>query len=90
MSEDQLREIREILMATVTLTQQCREDIAALTREVRNNTANMNRLSERVDQFVTQAEADRELINSTVRGMSLEVHRIIEHLFSEQGEQGNQ
>lgn len=84
MSEDPLREIREVLQATVILTQQCREDISALTREVRNNTANINRLTERVNQFITQAEADRFAIGSEVRGIGVEVHRIVEHLFGEQ------
>lgn len=44
------------------------------SREVKNNTANINRLSERVDQFVQNAEADREVIASAVRGISVEVH----------------
>lgn len=84
MSEDQLKEIREILQAAISLTQQSREDIVELTQAVRTNTTNIGRLSERLEQFIQQAEADRQLITSEVRGMRLEVQRIVEHLFGEQ------
>lgn len=83
MSEDQFKEIREILQVAVQLTQQSREDIVELSQAVRTNTTNINRLSERLEQYLQQAQADRELITSEVRGIRLEVHRVVEHLFGQ-------
>lgn len=81
MSEDQLREIREILQATAILTQQNREDLVTLTQAVNTNTANIRRLEERLDQFVAAAAADRQAIREDVNGIRTEMTRIIEYLF---------
>lgn len=87
MSEDQqLREIREILQATAILTQRNREDLVTLTQVANTNTANIRRLEERLNQFVTQAEADREVIRNEMTGIRTEVVRILEHLFEQQNE----
>ncbi len=83
MSDDQLKEIRDILQVAVQLTQQSREDIVELSQVVRTNTTNINRLSEKLEQYVQQAQADRELITSEVRGIRLEVQRVVEHLFGQ-------
>ncbi len=81
MSEDQFKEIREILQVAVQLTQQSREDIVELNQAVRTNTTNINRLAEKLEQDVQQAQADRELITSEMRGIRLELKRVVEHLF---------
>jgi hypothetical protein len=87
MSEDQLREIREILQVAVQLTQQSREDIVELNQAVRTNTTNINRLAEKLEQYLQQAQTDRELITSEVRGIRLEVQRVVEHLFGQDNQQ---
>lgn len=86
MSDNQLREIRDLLEMAVRLAQQSREDIVELSQVVRTNTTNINRLSEKLEQYVQQAQADRELITSEVRGIRLEVHRVVEHLFGQDNE----
>jgi acetolactate synthase small subunit len=83
MSENQFQEMREILQVAVSLAQQSREDITALTQATRANTAQISRLSEKLDQFIQQAEADRQLISSEVRGIRIEVQRLVAHLFGE-------
>lgn len=83
-SDQQLREIREILQATAILTQRNREDLVTLTQVANTNTANIRRLEERLNQFVTQAEADREVIRNEMTGIRTEVVRILEHLFGQQ------
>ncbi|GFE72010.1 hypothetical protein [Chroococcus sp. FPU101] len=47
---------------------------------------NIKRLEERLNQFVTQAEADREFFRTEVAGIRTEVVRILEHLFGQQNE----
>lgn len=82
--EKRLERIEEILLTTVTMTQQSREDIVTLTQAIKTNTGNINRLSERLNQFVTQAELDRELLRLEIRGVRTEITRIVEHLFGQQ------
>ena len=82
--ENRLERIEEILLTTVSMTQQSREDIVTLTQAIKTNTGNINRLSERLNQFVTQAELDRELLRSEIRGVRTEITRIVEHLFGQQ------
>ena len=91
MSEDRLSQgknrlerMEEILLTTVSMTQQSREDIVTLTQAIKTNTGNINRLSERLNQFVTQAELDRELLRSEIRGVRTEITRIVEYLFGQQ------
>ena len=91
MSEDRLSQgknrlerMEEILLTTVSMTQQSREDIVTLTQAIKTNTGNINRLSERLNQFVTQAELDRELLRLEIRGVRTEITRIVEHLFGQQ------
>ena len=82
--ENRLERIEEILLTTVSMTQQSREDIVTLTQAIKTNTGNINRLSERLNQFVTQAELDRELLRSGIRGVRTEITRIVEYLFGQQ------
>jgi len=82
--ENRLERIEEILLTTVSMTQQSREDIVTLTQAIKTNTGNINRLSERLNQFVTQAELDRELLRSEIRGVRTEITRIVEYLFGQQ------
>jgi flagellin-like hook-associated protein FlgL len=84
MSEDKLQAMESILQATLSMTQQCREDIITLTQATKTNTANINRLAERIEQFVTQAELDRELLRSEITGIRTEVTRVVTHLFGQQ------
>ncbi|MGV2388203.1 MAG UNVERIFIED_CONTAM: hypothetical protein LVR29_07370 [Microcystis novacekii LVE1205-3] len=58
MTDERLERIESILQATVVLTQQNREDIAQLTREVRTIAGSLERTNERLNQFITQAESD--------------------------------
>ncbi len=51
MTDERLERIESILQATVVLTQQNREDIAQLTREVRTIAASLERTNERLNQF---------------------------------------
>jgi hypothetical protein len=82
--QNRLERIEEILLTTVSMTQQSREDIVTLTQAIKTNTGNINRLSERLNQFVTQAELDRELLRSGIRGVRTEITRIVEYLFGQQ------
>jgi len=82
--ENRLERMEEILLTTVSMTQQSREDIVTLTQAIKTNTGNINRLSERLNQFVTQAELDRELLRSEIRGVRTEITRIVEYLFGQQ------
>jgi DNA invertase Pin-like site-specific DNA recombinase len=82
--ESRLERIGEILLTTVSMTQQSRKDIVTLTQAIKTNTGNINRLSERLNQFVTQAELDRELLRSEIRGVRTEITRIVEYLFGQQ------
>ncbi|PSF38591.1 hypothetical protein C7H19_03530 [Aphanothece hegewaldii CCALA 016] len=84
MTEDRLSRIEEILQATAILTQQNRQDLVTLTNAVNTNTAHIRRLEERLNQFLTQAEADREVIRNEMTGIRTEVIRILEHLFGQQ------
>ena len=82
--ENRLERMEGILLTTVSMTQQSREDIVTLTQAIKTNTGNINRLSERLNQFVTQAELDRELLRSEIRGVRTEITRIVEYLFGQQ------
>jgi hypothetical protein len=67
-----------------------REDIAEIKLTLRNATARIDILSERIGQYITQSEVDRatfqaerELIRSEMRGLRTEVTRIAEHIFGQ-------
>ncbi|NCS44835.1 MAG: hypothetical protein GPJ30_15065 [Microcystis aeruginosa BS11-05] len=66
MTDERLERIESILQATVVLTQQNREDIAQLTREVRTIAGSLERTNERLNQFITQAESDRQFFRNEV------------------------
>ncbi len=66
MTDERLERIESILQATVVLTQQNREDIAQLTREVRTIVGSLERTNERLNQFITQAESDRQFFRNEV------------------------
>jgi ABC-type uncharacterized transport system ATPase subunit len=74
MTDERLERIESILQATVVLTQQNREDIAQLTREVRTIAASLERTNERLNQFITQAESDRQFFRNEVTGIRTEVN----------------
>lgn len=57
MTDERLERIESILQATVVLTQQNREDIAQLTREVRTIAGSLERTNECLNQFITQLRA---------------------------------
>jgi len=77
MTDERLERIESILQATVVLTQQNREDIAG----------SLERTNERLNQFITQAESDRQFFRNEVTGIRTEVKRIVEHLFGESPDQ---
>lgn len=70
----------------INLAQQSREDIVQLSQAVRTNTANIARLSERVEQFIQQSQSDREILQSEIRGIRTEVTRIAGYLFGQQNQ----
>ncbi|MCA2620849.1 MULTISPECIES: hypothetical protein [unclassified Microcystis] len=77
MTDERLERIESILQATVVLTQQNREDIAG----------SLERTNERLNQFITQAESDRQFFRNEVTGIRTEVKRIVEHLFGQSPDQ---
>jgi hypothetical protein len=44
---------------------------------------NLNRSDERLNQFITQAESDRQFFRSEIAGIRTEVSRISEYLFGQ-------
>ena len=87
MTDERLERIESILQATVVLTQQNREDIAQLTREVRTIAGSLERTNERLNQFITQAESDRQFFRNEVTGIRTEVEGIVEHFFGQSPEE---
>jgi len=77
MTDERLERIESILQATVVLTQQNREDIAG----------SLERTNERLNQFITQAESDRQFFRNEVTGIRTEVKQIVEHLFGQSPDQ---
>jgi uncharacterized protein YoxC len=82
--------IEQALEATLNLTQRNREDIAETNRTCQRNANAIATLSERMEQFIQQAEADREFmrlefqaIRSEMQGIRTETQRIIRHLFGD-------
>ena len=69
MTDERLERIESIVQATVVLTQQNREDIAQLTREVRTIAGSLEGTNERLNQFITQAESDRQFFRNEVTGI---------------------
>jgi hypothetical protein len=47
------------------------------------NAAAIARLEQRMEQFIQQAEADREFMRTEIQGIKIETQRIIRHLFGE-------
>jgi uncharacterized coiled-coil DUF342 family protein len=85
-SEERLDRLERILETTLSLTQQNREDLSQLTREVRTLAGNLNRTDERLNQFITQAESDRQFFRNELTGIRTEVSRIVEYLFGQRDE----
>ncbi|MCU7242937.1 MAG: hypothetical protein NT917_07180 [Microcystis aeruginosa WS75] len=77
MTDERLERIESILQATVVLTQQNREDIVG----------SLERTNERLNQFITQAESDRQFFRNEVTGIRTEVKQIVEHLFGQSPDQ---
>lgn len=89
MSEERLQRIEEILLTTVSLTQQNREDIARLTGEMRSMTANIERTSDLMNQFIIEVESDREFFQfarNELIAIRTDVSRIVDYLFGQQEE----
>jgi hypothetical protein len=78
-----LDRIEQALEATLSLTQRNREDIAETNRMTQRNAAAIARLEQRMEQFIQQAEADREFMRTEIQGIKIETQRIIRHLFGE-------
>jgi len=76
MTDERLERIESILQATVVLTQQNRAIAGSLERT-----------NERLNQFITQAESDRQFFRNEVTGIRTEVKRIVEHLFGQSPDQ---
>ena len=65
MTDERLERIESILQATVVLTQQNREDIAQLTREVRTIAGSFERTNERLREL-------QRMIDPIIMGKSSE------------------
>jgi ABC-type transporter Mla subunit MlaD len=96
-SEERLGRLERILETAIALSQRNREDIERLTRETRTISANLDRTNDRVNQFIvqaerdrefyrTQAESDRQFFRNELTGIRTEVSRIVEYLFGQRGE----
>lgn len=75
---DRLDRIESILEATLTLTQQCRQDLIQTDQMTKRNANAIARLEERMNQFIEQSAQDRETIKSEMRGLRTEMQRLIE------------
>lgn len=75
---DRLDRIERILETTLTLTQQCRQDLIQTDQITKRNAAAIARLEERMNQFIEQSAQDREIIKSEMRGLRTEMQRLIE------------
>ncbi|MFN9176753.1 MAG: hypothetical protein ACK58N_20170 [Synechocystis sp.] len=75
---DRLDRIESILEATLTLTQQCRQDLIQTDQMTKRNATAIARLEEKMNQFIEQSAQDRETIKSEMRGLRTEMQRLIE------------
>jgi hypothetical protein len=75
---DRLDRIERILETTLTLTQQCRQDLIQTDQITKRNAASIACLEERMNQFIEQSAQDREIIKSEMRGLRTEMQRLIE------------
>lgn len=75
---ERLDRIEQILETTLSLAQQFREDLIQTDQMTKRNTTAIARLEEKVNQFVEQSIRDRETVTSEVRGLRLEMQRLIE------------
>jgi len=75
---DRLDRIEGILETTLTLTQQCRQDLIQTDQMTKRNATAIGRLEERMNQFIEQSAQDREIIKSEMRGLRTEMQRLIE------------
>ena len=75
---DRLDRIERILETTLTLTQQCRQDLIQTDQMTKRNATAIARLEEKMNQFIEQSAQDRETIKSEMRGLRTEMQRLIE------------
>jgi hypothetical protein len=75
---DRLDRIERILETTLTLTQQCRQDLIQTDQMTKRNATAITRLEEKMNQFIEQSAQDRETIKSEMRGLRTEMQRLIE------------
>lgn len=75
---ERLDRIESILETTLTLTQQCRQDLIQTDQMTKRNATAIARLKEKMNQFIEQSAQDRETIKSEMRGLRTEMQRLIE------------
>lgn len=75
---ERLDRIESILETTLTLTQQCRQDLIQTDQMTKRNATAIARLEEKMNQFIEQSAQDRETIKSEMRGLRTEMQRLIE------------
>ena len=78
---DRLDRIERILETTLSLTQQCRQDLIQTDQMIKLNAAAIARLDKKMNQFIEQSAQDREIIKSKMRRLRTEMQRLIETSF---------
>ncbi len=84
-----LDRVERLMESIATQVANNREDIVRTDQATRRNASAIERLGERMEQFIQQAQADRELmvqLQQEVRGIQTENRRILDILLNQQND----
>jgi hypothetical protein len=83
MSQERLDRLESLLEATLSLTQQFRQDLIQTDQMTKRNAAAIARLEERMKQFIESSISDRQTFTSEIRGLRTEMQRLIEQVLGD-------
>jgi hypothetical protein len=69
MSQERLDRLESLLEATLSLTQQFRQDLIQPDRMTKRNAAAIARLEEKMNEFIESSISDRQTFASEIRGL---------------------
>ena len=78
-----VEQLASAAQAALSISQNTRESLQETDRLTRRNAAAIDRLDEKMEQYIAEGREHRKFIAAQVDGIRLETRRIVEHLFGE-------
>ena len=77
-----IEQLATVAQAALSISQKNREGLQLTEQLIKRNAASIDRLDEKMEQYITEGKKHREFIATQIDGIKIETRRIVEHLFS--------